>query len=133
MQPDLDFYSTAAQVIPVLLLAFALDVGHKHHNYPSADTRNWLILGNFFLGVVVLSLGEVAALKVLDAGRASDTDHALVIYAMGIGGYLLLLELLWSRITTSPLWPEHSTRLQNTSSGILALAVGLAVLTVFAF
>ncbi len=131
MKQDLGFYSTAAQVIPVLLLAFALDVRYSGRNYTD-NVGEWMALCAFGSGVVVLALGEVVALKVLDAGQASATDHAIVVTALGLGGVLLLMEVLISRTTASRLWHERTSLVRAATMGVVSLAVVLALVAVFA-
>jgi hypothetical protein len=78
---DPAFYSTVAQVIPVLLLALLVDM--RYFSPPSAEEP--LDVTFFLIGVgVVMLVGEVIALNAVHAGKEpSDIEFAAVMAALG--------------------------------------------------
>lgn len=77
-----DFYSTAAQVIPVIWLALMFEKRVLEGKRLKPSDPAWPIFSEA-LGVYSLLLAEIAALTVLASGR--DTDAALVIVIVGMG------------------------------------------------
>ena len=76
---DLEFYSTSAQVLPVMLLVLLLERRALPTNQP------WLDLVVAIVGFVAIALGELASLKALSEGRASEDLHSVVVLGLGLG------------------------------------------------
>jgi heme A synthase len=90
---ELEFYSTAAQVIPLLFLVIVFEVRFwERGTYREAD-RRWVRLTARALDILVLLLivaGEWAALRVLDTGTAGEWSHRLVVDALLVEGIVIV-------------------------------------------
>lgn len=109
----MDFYSTAAQIIPVLFLAMAFEM--------SKGRWPWSFL-MFATAVGALVVGEAAALTALDAGHATEDQHAYVVYGLMLGTLGVVLDVFIRRVEGTPLfkrWPGWTM----LASGLYCLAV----------
>jgi len=88
---DVSFYNTVAQVLPVFLLAAAIESGFLKNLRPFAEsTPRWLGIVDAValpLGVVVIMAGELAALHVVIGGQAGKVEHLIVVWALLAGAF----------------------------------------------
>ena len=87
LMDKLRFYEAVAQVIPVLLLALA--VGERWFQTPRS--LGWQARLASFLMVLLLSVGEFAALHALYTGKPTYGHLYWVLLSLGILSSLLLL------------------------------------------
>jgi hypothetical protein len=89
---EFEFYSTAAQVIPLLFLVIVFEVRFwERGTYP--DAGSLVRLTARAVDVVVLLLivaGEWAALRVLDTGNAGEWSRRLVVDALLLEGIVIV-------------------------------------------
>jgi hypothetical protein len=89
------FYSTAAQVIPLLFIVVALEFRYFEpwqiprrvagRALAALSEGRWRLTGRFIDFLLLLALpvaGEFAALHVLDTGEATGWAHALILVAL---------------------------------------------------
>ena len=87
--PAVDFYATAAQVIPVFFLLLAFE---QRILTPSSVEEPWGV-GRFLYvfgamnAAMLLIAGEIAALVGLSMGRTTATVSAVVWFGLGAGIY----------------------------------------------
>ena len=97
---ELSFYSTAAQVIPVLLLALALElptaraVGHFLDAHIIGGWMWRVTSVVIFLIVCAMFVGELVALVVLRTDQASDQDETYVMVGLVAGAIPMFLAVL---------------------------------------
>lgn len=88
---SLAFYSTSAQVIPVLFIVLAIEVLGRIDQAPEADV--W-IAAIRLLAFALIAWGEWQALSVLSTGRDTATAHEAVTMALVSEALVLSLEPL---------------------------------------
>jgi hypothetical protein len=90
---ELEFYSAAAQVIPLLFLVIVFEVRFWERGSYREEGLSWLRLAARAFDVLVLSVivaGEWAALRVLDTGNAGEWSHWLVVDALLAEGIVIV-------------------------------------------
>jgi heme A synthase len=90
---ELEFYSAAAQVIPLLFLVIVFEVRFWERGSYRDAGRSWVRLTARAFDVLVLLLivaGEWAALRVLDTGSAGEWSHRLVVNALLLEGLVIV-------------------------------------------
>lgn len=88
---SLQFYSTSAQVIPVLFLALAFET-RAFGRLDQPPEKDVLLAGIRLYAFFLIVWGEAQALHVLSSGRASDRAHSAVTAGLVTAGVLLALE-----------------------------------------
>lgn len=86
------FYATAAQVIPLFLLAGLIELRSRRDTTPA-----WEQTADFFLTVVLLAIigaGELVALRAAESGEASELERAIVITALLGSGSIVATAIL---------------------------------------
>lgn len=98
---DLSFYEAAAQVIPILLLALAVETRFLENLRPFAvgsrrPTRRLLLQDAVLLPIAVVAMvaGELAALHVLLDGHASGLEQRLTVVALLVGAFGIATPIL---------------------------------------
>ncbi len=81
MAARVDFYSTSAQVLPLLLVVAVFEAQRVGTRITPA-----LDLGIIAVIVLFIVAGETAALHVTSTGKDSDGLHTAVILAYGVAG-----------------------------------------------
>jgi hypothetical protein len=90
---ELEFYSTAAQVIPLLFLVIVFEVRFWERGSYREAGPSWVRLTARAFDVLVLLLivaGEWAALRVLDSGSAGEWSRRLVVDALLVEGIVIV-------------------------------------------
>jgi hypothetical protein len=90
---ELEFYSTAAQVIPLLFLVIVFEVRFWERGSYREAGRSWVRLTARAFDVLVLLLivaGEWAALRALDSGNAGEWSRRLVVDALLVEGIVIV-------------------------------------------
>ncbi len=109
LTPDSDFFTTTAQIIPVIILALVVEDRYiKHH---ATLLARWAAIAQP-VALSVLMAGEVAALTGV-VGEGSATAATFVLVVLGFGGGQLVLPIVYDG-----LWP--ATRPLTTQERILA-------------
>jgi hypothetical protein len=92
---DQAFYSTAAQVLPILLLAGWLEL-RVMHRLPIPEKMSGRFIWYFIAGtgIALVILGEVVSLVVLATGHAKHSDKAFVSDGLVIGGISVFVGLM---------------------------------------
>lgn len=110
---DLSFYTTAAQVFPILLLALSLGAARalvrprerrilapdKPESLDALTRSNAEYAAVNIIVTYTLLIGEGFALRVLYREEASGLDHAVVAMCLLAAGYWLLYAALLPQIT----------------------------------
>ncbi len=90
---ELQFFSTAAQVLPVLMLALAIELRTARSlgfSFGARGSRGWKIVLWVIFGLYVLMCtGELIALTALQNGEAAGSADTWVILAL-LGGVVAL-------------------------------------------
>jgi hypothetical protein len=124
MRPVGDLYSTAAQVIPLLvgLLAFELRAFTLRESAGGGSTKpqRFTVLTTLCL-ILLLGLGEVAAIHVLAKGTETIGARTAVLTALFAGGLLLVLGILEAAV--KPLFTERARLIAVVSNATVVLAV----------
>jgi len=97
-----DFYSVAAQVLPVLLLSIVFEQRlFRRREFP-------LLLASIVSSVVIgaFIVAEAVSLRVLYRGYAHRQDQILVIAPMLVGAVLLILPI----VLPPAAWSQSSSR-----------------------
>jgi hypothetical protein len=90
---ELEFYSAAAQVIPLLFLVIVFEVRFWERGSYRDAGPSWVRLAARAFDVLVLLLivaGEWAALRVLDSGSAGEWSRRLVVDALLVEGIVIV-------------------------------------------
>jgi hypothetical protein len=90
---ELEFYSTAAQVIPLLFLVIVFEVRFWERGSYREAGPSWVRLTARAFDVLVLLLivaGEWAALRALDSGNAGEWSRRLVVDALLVEGIVIV-------------------------------------------
>jgi hypothetical protein len=90
---ELEFYSTAAQVIPLLFLVIVFEVRFWERGSYREAGPSWVRLTARAFDVLVLLLivaGEWAALRALDSGSAGEWSRRLVVDALLVEGIVIV-------------------------------------------
>ena len=94
---EYDFFSTIAEVIPVLFVVLAIDIQHRVTGGVRGSMRPYW-LGWFTIAGFLLVLGEVGALHVLASDATGQGWTYFVGACLAIGGLMTLLSLFHSRL-----------------------------------
>jgi hypothetical protein len=116
MQPDLDFYSTSAQVVPVLMLTIVFELHQERSSEPGWDL---LVAATALL---VLVGAEAAALHVLSSRDPADGAHGVITAGYVVGSAAIVLAVARPRMKTVP-WLE-----ERAWARVLAWVVWIAAL-----
>jgi hypothetical protein len=121
---DQAFYSTGAQVLPILLLAgwFELRLMHRLP-VPKRWSGEWIWYCVVGTGIGAVIVGEIVALVALATGHAKTGDKAWVINGLIAGGVAVYIGLMAS--TQSELGKDDPRR---DLLRLVAVAVPLAVI-----
>jgi hypothetical protein len=90
---ELEFYSAAAQVIPLLFLVIVFEVRFWERGSYREAGPSWVRLTARAFDVLVLLLivaGEWAALRALDSGNAGEWSRRLVVDALLVEGIVIV-------------------------------------------
>jgi hypothetical protein len=90
---ELEFYSAAAQVIPLLFLVIVFEVRFWERDTHREQGPSWVRLAARVFDVLVLLVivaGEWAALHVLDTGNAGEWSRRLVVGALLAEGIVIV-------------------------------------------
>ena len=90
---ELEFYSAAAQVIPLLFLVIVFEVRFWERGSYREAGPSWVRLAARAFDVLVLLLivaGEWAALRALDSGNAGEWSRRLVVDALLVEGIVIV-------------------------------------------
>jgi uncharacterized membrane protein YozB (DUF420 family) len=101
--PHTDFYRTAATVLPVFLITLVFQVKAFEPTH-EAERLTSLLLLTVFMALAVV--GEVAALKVLYDGRASEDELGWVVTALQFAGLGIVIGLVFRLVAPD----GHATR-----------------------
>jgi hypothetical protein len=128
--PSLDFYSVAAQVIPVLFLALAFET-RAFGRLDTPPEKDVLLAGIRLYAFFLIVWGEAQALHVLSSQRVGHAAHNAVVTALITEAVLLALEpavaFLRSGATGVP--ARYEQYLNPALRGLLVLAgLGLMIL-----
>jgi hypothetical protein len=97
MHSGLLFYSTAAQIIPVLLLVIALERRFFRPAGGSKPAGYAIDLVLSAVGLLLIGWAELGALQALDRGHGTDTARTNVYVALGVEAFFIfLLALGWT-------------------------------------
>ncbi len=107
---DLDFYSAVAQIVPVIFIVFAFEL-RSYRARISDESLALFGLALLLIGCGGLLIAEVAALATLDAGKASDLNHSLVVQGLSGATALIVLEVVLSRVYDSVLYERYPRRM----------------------
>lgn len=120
------YYETVAQVIAIILLALAFEARafDKVRTYPSGEPNPFSAITMLFL-LVLLVLGELAALFALAEGRDTGLAKAVTAMAVVCGG-IGVIAPLWKRQRDATRGADRSTWLDAL---ILFSALGIGVAT----
>jgi hypothetical protein len=124
MSNSLELYSTAAQVIPLLLgfLAFELrSFALREAVLAGPPSAKALPIASSVLVIMLLALGEVAAVSALGRGMPSQDLRLSVLTALFAGGLALLVGLV-ERIL-EPLLGEGSVVLSTFANALIVVGV----------
>ena len=92
MNTDLNFYSTVAQFIPVLLLAAGFQIGLRGVRFFRLGRERWIVPVLVILPLLTaMAAAEVAAIIVLDNNDLDSSLARLLTLIGGIGGTVLVL------------------------------------------
>lgn len=121
MEPGLEFYEAAAQLIPLLLLTLLVEryLPRTTHR-PKALDEIIGVLG-FVAVIFTLVLGEFIALRVLARGRPEGSEQDLVTGVLGAGAAMLVITILVRFAADQP--PLTRTFV----SWVIAVGVGILV------
>ena len=89
----MEFYSAAAQVIPLLFLVIVFEVRFWERGSYRETGPTWVRLTARAVDILVLLLivaGEWAALRALDTGNAGEWSHRLVVNALLVEGLVIV-------------------------------------------
>ena len=89
----MQFYSAAAQVIPLLFLVIVFEVRFWERGNYREEGRSWVRLAARVFDILVLLLivaGEWAALHILDTGSAGEWSRRLVLGALLAEGSVIV-------------------------------------------
>jgi hypothetical protein len=125
---SLNFYSVAAQVIPLLFLALAFET-RAFGRLDRPPEKDALLAGIRLYAFFLIVWGEGRALSVLSAGRESHGSHRAVVAALVTEAVLLALEpaAAFARSGTSQA-PPRARRLVELVLRALLILVGLALI-----
>ena len=90
---ELEFYSAAAQVIPLLFLVIVFEVRFWERGSYREASPSWVRLAARAFDVLVLLLivaGEWAALRALDSSSAGEWSRRLVVDALLVEGIVIV-------------------------------------------
>jgi hypothetical protein len=90
---ELEFYSAASQVIPLLFLVIVFEVRFWERGGYRETGPSWVRWAARAFDVLVLLLivaGEWAALRVLDSGNAGEWSRRLVVDALLVEGIVIV-------------------------------------------
>ncbi|HEX8101556.1 MAG TPA: hypothetical protein VF533_03015 [Solirubrobacteraceae bacterium] len=120
-----DYYSTSAQVLPVLLLLLVVE-----------SWRSWTEHGGVFeLGLLafasfILSAGEAAALHVLSSGKPTHNLHLLIDIAYLWAGISVFALIIVPRLAQLELTRTHTQHVRIGVAVYLILLFGTVTLIV---
>lgn len=127
---DSTFYATIAQVLPLFVLALALERRTFGAHEKSAEPTLDALLGISI--ITTAAIGEFACFSAL-AGTPSHSTRTTAEVALGLTGVFLLGDLVWSQVSAHA---EHNTpkwqRRLIIGFGGLVIAAAAVFLTVFA-
>jgi hypothetical protein len=86
-----DFYSAAAQIIPVLILVLIVEQRDEKRRLPALANLAYVLLT-----VGSAALGEMVALRALYRGHAHLQDQYFVVFALAVCGVALAAPVVWS-------------------------------------
>jgi hypothetical protein len=105
---DLDFYSTSAQVLPVLMLTIVVELRTDKSSDPGWD----LLVSSVALATLVAA--EAGALHVLSTGSPSDDTHGLITAGYIAGATAIVLLTAGFRVNSVP-FLEGRARLKGVA------------------
>lgn len=126
MQESLDFYSTSAQVLPVILLVVLFEA--------QQDAKRSASPGYVFAFVAASTLllvaAQVAALRVLYTGTPTDAAHRMIDAAYSVGAITISLQVVAVRIFDVAFLAKHrKVAIGAYVAWIAALSVAVAIVT----
>jgi uncharacterized membrane protein len=135
-EADRDFYSTAAQVLPVLFLLAAVErrvIGRSR-----ATSFPWFVFDLVATPVVILAMGagEVAALWALEIDTSTDVLLLLTVISLVVSGSAVLIEAIagtfdaMERRAPEVHWVPAVKRAKAVTVSILAALLAAAIVAV---
>jgi len=97
-----EFYGAVAQILPVLLLALAIDMRSIVHG-----PARGLEMGMAMFVFLVLGLAEYSALHAVDSRHASNDDFSVVVGALA-ASFVAIVTLALTRMDDSPSGNERT-------------------------
>jgi hypothetical protein len=137
---DVSFYSTVAQVLPVFLLAAAIESGFLENLRPFDESiPRWVGIVDAValpLGVVVIVAGELAALDVVIGGHVGKLEHLIVVWALLAGAFGVTTPIL-NKVTIATMaslnpygvrWTNFAKLIGTVTIRVVIVALGALVM-----
>ena len=125
-QENLEFYSAASQLIPLLFITFLVERHFQGEKGLGVLGQTRSVLQVLAL-ISVFVMGEVAALQVLADGEPTESKESLVVSSLAVGTFLIVAPYLIGFAR------EMSDKAGDVMEAVVGLTLVIAVVVLISF